>query len=133
MFPYLLLDPQTWCSQYSEAVPAAEESRTPRSLHGEDAVVICLSPRKNHGTWWQSLFATKPFTGLRIAANVIGIFLGRLALPPNPVKVVLFLLLFVCNLARKMVVGVGAQLAQICADFADVIGSSQLQLLNDIE
>jgi hypothetical protein len=38
--------------------------------------------------------------------DVVGIFLGLLPLPTNPVEVVLLLLLFLSNLARRMVVGV---------------------------
>src|SRR5260370_7886025 len=84
-------------------------------------MVVGLCPRKNHGTWWQSLFAAKPLAGFHVVVDVVWIFLSLLAPPANPVEVVFFLLLSMRNLASKMIVGGGSQFAQIDADFVDII------------
>jgi hypothetical protein len=56
-----------------------------------------------------------------------------LAVPPNAVEVVLFLLLLLRDLGSKTVIGVGAGFAQIDADFGYARGRFQNQLFKDAE
>ena len=86
-------------------------------MHGQDAIVIGLGPRQDHGSRRQTLFAPKLLAGFQFEVNVVGIFFGLLAVPANAVEIVLFLLLLLRDLGSKMVIGVGAEFAQIDADF----------------
>ncbi|MGA7188843.1 MAG: hypothetical protein WBY66_10120 [Candidatus Acidiferrales bacterium] len=86
-------------------------------MHGQDAIVVGLGPRQDHGSRWQTLFTPKRFAGFQFEVNLIGTFLGLLAAPPNAVEIVLFLLLPLRDLGSKMVIGVGAEFAEIDLDF----------------
>jgi hypothetical protein len=74
-------------------------------LYGQDAIVIGLGPRQDHGSRRQTLFMPKRFAGFQFEVNLIGTFLGLLAVPANAVEIVLFLLLLLGKLGSKMVIG----------------------------
>ena len=81
--------------------------------HRQDAIVIGLGPRQDHGSRRQALFAPKLFAGFQFEVNLVGTFLGLLAVPPNAVEVVLFFLLLLRDFGSKMAIGIGAKFAQI--------------------
>jgi hypothetical protein len=70
-------------------------------LHGQDAIVIGLGPRQNHSPRRQTLFPPKRFAGFQFEVNLIGTLLGLLAVPPNALEIVLFLLSLCAILEAK--------------------------------
>ena len=77
--------------------------------------------KEDHGPRRQALFAPKLLAGFQFEVNFIGTFLGLLAVPPNAVKIVLFLLLLLRDFGSKTVIGIGANSPR-CADSADAFG-----------
>src|ERR1700733_5732106 len=73
------------------------------------------------------------FARFHVEVDFIGTVLSLLAVPASAVEVVLFLLLLLCDLGSKMVIGVGAEFAEIGADSADALGRRKLQLLDEVE
>jgi hypothetical protein len=102
-------------------------------LRGQDAIVIGLGPRQNHGPRRQTLFALKLFTGFQFKVHFVRTLLGLLAVPPNAAEVVLFFLLLLRDLGSKTVLRVGAQFAQIGAESAGALRRPGLQLLDDAQ
>jgi len=77
-------------------------------VYRENPIMIGLDPRKNRGRWRQALFARKLLAGFPFEVNLVKTLLGLLAVPPNAVEVVFFLVLLLRDPGSKMVVGVGA-------------------------
>ena len=91
-------------------------------MHGQDAIVIGLGPRQDHGSRRRTLFAPKFFTGFQFEVNLVGTFLGLLAVPPNAIEIVLSFLRLLRDFGSKMAIGLGAQFSDFVADFADTLG-----------
>ena len=92
-----------------------------------------MSHGRDHGARRQALFAPKLLACLDVTVDVVGIFFRTFSVPAKAAEIVLFLLLPLGDLGSKRVIGVGAELAEIDADFGYATRRFESQLFKYVE